>query len=386
METYPVQTDSKAAASSSDSNVIKICFDARMIANSGIGTQIQNVLRLLMQRPDVRLHLLGDPRVIFRHLPGFAGRITEFKSSIYSIGEQLFFPRPEHDEILHVPHYNAPIRYLRRSVVVLHDLIHLQSTQFAGPHYRAYAYVMLWLISRFARRIATVSDTTRREFLSRFPVAAAKTTLIYNGIDHQLLRPQPEKAVKAFRKEYGLPSRFLLVIGIGKRHKNVDFVIGALAREWKEDRCNIPLVLGGTGGKIPEYIREILKREGVADRLLVVPFLKNEELPLLYAAALVFILPSLYEGFGFPLVEAMACGTPAITSRTSCMPEIGGDAARYFDPRDPANFLQTLNEVTGSAKLRATMKREGIKRAQDFDWNKHCQELLAVYRATATKT
>ncbi|MEQ9365777.1 MAG: glycosyltransferase family 1 protein, partial [Leptospirales bacterium] len=328
-----------------------------MIASSGIGTQVQNVLRLLMERPDVRLHLLGNPRDIFRHLPGFGGKITEFKSSIYSIGEQLFFPRPDPDEILHIPHYNAPVRYLGRSVIVLHDLIHLQSTQFARPHYRVYAYVLLWLISRFARRVVTVSDTTRREFLSRFPIAAARTSLVYNGVDHGLLRPPAEKDVKEFRKEYGLPARFLLVIGIGKRHKNVDFAVKALAREWQSGRCKVPLVLGGTGGKIPEYIRETLEREGVADRLLVVPYLKNEELPLLYAAAEVFILPSLYEGFGFPLVEAMACGTPAITSRSSCMPEIGGDAARYFDPRDADDFIKILNEVLQDRKLRETMVR-----------------------------
>ncbi|MCR9143563.1 MAG: glycosyltransferase family 4 protein [bacterium] len=374
------------AASSTDSDEsraapVKICFDARMIGSSGIGTQIQNVLRLLMKQEHIQLHLLGNPRDIFRHLPGFGGKITEFKSSIYSIGEQLFFPRPAPDEILHVPHYNAPIRYLRRSVIVLHDLIHLQSTQFAGPHYRAYAYVMLWLVSRFARRVATVSDTTRREFLSRFPVAAARTSVVYNGIDHRLLKPQSEKDVKAFRKSYGLPARFMLVIGIGKRHKNVDFAVRALAREWKSGRCRVPLVLGGTGGKIPDYIRETLEREGVADRLLVVPFLRNEELPLLYAAAEVFILPSLYEGFGFPLVEAMACGTPAITSRASCLPEIGSDAALYFDPRDADDFIKTLYSVLDDPKLRDKMIRTGIKRAKDYDWKKHVEQLTQIYES-----
>ena len=259
-------------------------------------------------------------------------------------------------------------------------MIHLQSTQFAGPHYRIYAYVLLWLVSRFARRVATVSDTTRREFLSRFPAAAARTSLLYNGIDHRVLKPGSEKAVKAFRKEYGLPARFLLVIGIGKRHKNVDFAIEALAQEWKSGRCKIPLVLGGTGGKIPDYIRESLEREGVVDRLLVVPFLKNEELPLLYSAAELFILPSLYEGFGFPLVEAMACGTPAITSRSSCMPEIGGDAARYFDPRDREDFISTLYSVVGNRKLRAEMVRAGLKRAKNFDWNEHIDGLMRIYR------
>lgn len=358
---------------------LKICFDARMISSSGIGTQIQNVLRLLINRPNVRLHLLGNPREIFRHLPGFGGRITEFKSSIYSISEQLFFPRPAPDEILHIPHYNAPIRYLRRSVIVLHDLIHLQSKQFAGPHYRVYAYILLWLVARFARRVATVSDTTRREFLSRFPKAAARTSLVYNGIDHELLGPPPEAAVKEFRKEYSLPNRFLLVIGIGKRHKNVDFVIRALAREWKSSRCKLPLVLGGTGGKIPDYIRVTLEREGVADRLIVMPYLKNEELPLLYAAATLFILPSLYEGFGFPLVEAMACGTPAIASRTSCMPEIGGDAARYFDPHDTESFLETLYAVEQDKTVQQTMVKTGLKRAKDFNWSRHVDELVAVY-------
>jgi glycosyltransferase involved in cell wall biosynthesis len=156
--------------------------------------------------------------------------------------------------------------------------------------------------------------------------------------------------------------------------------VRALATEWKTGKCKVPLVLAGTGGKVPDYIRTTLEKEGVADRLLVMPYLKTEELSLLYSAAGLFILPSLYEGFGFPLAEAMACGTPAIASRSSCMPEIGGDAARYFDPRDSGDFLRVLYEVLGDRKLQENMIGAGLKRAKDFDWETHVEQLVALYR------
>ncbi len=361
---------------------LEIRFDARMVGHSGIGTQVQNVLReLMLRKDDVRLHLLGDPKMIFRHLPGFDGRITEFKASIYSIREQLFFPGPEPKEVLHLPHYNVPILRMRRAVVVLHDLIHLQSKEFSAPHYRIYSYVLLFFAALFARRIATVSDTTRLEFLKRFPRAAAKTSLLYNGIDHSLFRVPDAQDVNRFRKNFDLPKKFLLIVGIGKRHKNVDFAVRALAKHWRSGKLKIPLALAGTGGKVPEYIQATLEREGVSDRLIVLPYLDGPDLPLLYAAAELFILPSLYEGFGFPLVEAMACGTPAIASRTSCLPEIGADAARYFDPRNEDDFLRVLDECLGDKELRETMRKDGLKRAKDFDWRKHVNELIELYRS-----
>lgn len=358
---------------------IQVRFDARMIGHSGIGTQVFNVLKLLTRKKGLQLHLLGKKAQIQSLLPNFKGDITEFNNRIYSPLEHLRFPGPQPGELLHCPHYNAPIPYLRNSLVVVHDLIHLQSTEFAGPHYRIYSYILLWFVTRFARHIATVSDTTRLELLKRFPRAARKTTVLYNGINHELFNPGEKKDCNAFRKRYNLPKKFLLSVGIGKKHKNVDFIIRAMTPLWLDGSLDVPLVLAGTGGRLPDYISSVLQKSGVRDFIIVLPYLDEIELPLLYASALVFIFPSILEGFGFPLIEAMACGTPVLASNASCLPEIGADAARYFDPRDAMDFISNLQDVLKFPEKRKGMRELGLKRAHDFSWKKHTEQLIELY-------
>ncbi|MCB1321873.1 MAG: glycosyltransferase, partial [Leptospiraceae bacterium] len=115
------------------------------------------------------------------------------------------------------------------------------------------------------------------------------------------------------------------------------------------------------------------------------PYLDAAELPTLYSAADLFILPSLIEGFGFPIIEAMASGTPVMASAASSLPEIGADAARYFDPRDTDDFLRVLNEVLGSEELREKMVRTGLQRARDFEWKQHAEDLIKLYTEFAGK-
>ena len=361
-------------------NPVRVRFDARMIGHSGIGTQVFNVLKLLSRRKEVRLHLLGNPDQIQKLLPLYKGPVTEFTAGIYSPLEHIKFPAPQDREWLHCPHYNAPIPYLKKSLVVVHDLIHLQSPEFASPHYRLYSYILLWLVTRFARHIATVSDTTRLELLKRFPHAARKTSVLYNGINHDLFGPRTVKECNAFRRKYHLPPAYLLSVGIGKKHKNVDFIIKAMAPAWHAGNLKTPLVIAGTGGRLPDYVSTAVSQFNVRDFIIVLPYLEEEELPLLYASARVFLFPSILEGFGFPLVEAMACGTPVLASNASCLPEIGADAAHYFDPTDPLDFLQELQAVLKSTAQRGRMRELGLKRARDFSWQKHVKQLLEIYK------
>lgn len=360
-------------------NPIHVRFDARMIGHSGIGTQVFNVLKLLSRRKEVQLHLLGNPDQIQKLLPAYKGPVTEFTAGVYSPLEHLKFPAPLAGELLHCPHYNAPIPYLKKSLVVVHDLIHLQSQEFAKPHYRLYSYILLWLVTRFARHIATVSDTTRLELLKRFPRAAGKTSVLYNGINHDLFGPRTVKECNAFRRQYNLPPAYILSVGIGKKHKNVDFIIKAMAPAWHAGELKTPLVIAGTGGRLPDYVSAVVRDLNVRDYIIVLPYLEEEELPLLYASARVFLFPSILEGFGFPLVEAMACGTPVLASNASCLPEIGADAAHYFDPRDTQDFMLQLQTILKSSAQRNRMREQGLKRARHFSWKKHVNQLLKIY-------
>ncbi len=358
---------------------IRLTYDVRMLGHSGIGTQVDNVLRGLAARSEVELNLVGDPVAIRQVLPDFDGRITKFTAPIYSVREQLRFPRPDETSILLLPHYNAPVRFLSGAVVVLHDLIHLHSGQFRAPHYRAYATGMLSCVARRASRILTVSQYTHDDFVARFPGAAGRTITNHNGVEHSLFAPPKRASVEGFRRRYQLPARFLLCVGIGKRHKNVDFVVRALAPFWHEGTFALPLVLAGAGGAVPDYIYRGLPG-GLPPEVIPLPHLDRAELPLLYAAAEVLVMPSLFEGFGFPVVEAMATGTPVLAASATSLPEVGGRAAAYFEPGNAISFTDGLFRITGSVSARNRMKKAGIRQAARFNWERHVDCLLGVLR------
>ncbi len=357
-----------------------VFFDARMAGHSGIGTQVHNVLRRLALRDDLDLTILGDRNAIANHVPEHHGRVIEFRRPIYSISEQLLYPGIPEGAILHHPHYNAPISRLKKSVVVLHDLIHLQSSEFRIPVYRMYCRFLLGRLAESAARIVCVSQKTADDFLELFPPARTRTRMIHNGVDHRLFRPATSALQNSFRRKYGLPDRYLLTVGIGKKHKNVDFVIRALAPLWESGELKVPLVLGGTGGTIPRRVMQEIYQHGAGPNIIVLPPLPESELPLMYSSAGLLLMPSLLEGFGFPVVEAMACGTPVFSSSASCLPEIGGKAPLYFDPHKEGELTHLVRRFFKEKTLAARLKKSGIARAKAFSWDQHVDALIDVYR------
>lgn len=356
---------------------IHVTYDVRMLGHSGIGTQVHNVLTRLAAAPGVELELLGNPTQIGAEVPKFSGVIRPFDAGIYSIREQLKYPAPARDSILLVPHYNAPLRYLDRAVVVLHDLIHLHSAEFRRPDYQMYARLLLSQIARRALRIVAVSEFTANDFLDRFPAARGRTLVNPNGIDHDLFtRPAPA-AIEAFRRVNGLPKKFLLCVGIGKRHKNVDFVIRALLPYWKSGTLDRPLVLAGTGGALPAYLTSLFE-PGALQEIRVLPKLDRADLPLMYASAEVLIMPSLMEGFGFPVAEAMACQTPVLCSNAASLPEVGGKAAEYFDPRSTLDFADRLFTILKEPARTQKLAKLGPKQAGKFRWDNHTRRLISI--------
>ena len=350
-----------------------------MILNSGIGTQVLYVLKELVKKQNLDLDLIGNPADIYRILPEFEGKVVPFTADIYTASEQIFFPKIK-EGLLHIPHYNAPISQLNRSLVVVHDLIHLQSEEFKNPKFRIYAGFILGMVARKAKYIVTVSEYTKQEMIKRFPAAIDKISVIQNGLDHSLFRPQKDRDIQDFKKKYTLPDHFFLTVGIGKRHKNIDFVIRSLAPLWKAKTIKQELVMAGTGGRIPDYVRKEIDENGVDQFINLMPYLSSEELPLLYASADALIMPSLLEGFGFPVIEAMACGTCVLSSDRSSLPEIAGDAAFYFNPEDSASLSQSVQEFLSNSEERKKILANGIKQSKRFSWVKHAEELIKIYR------
>lgn len=365
---------------------VPLAFDARMVGFSGIGTQVSNILGILTRKKSVDLSLLGDPDRLRAAFPHFKGPVIPFPAPIYSIQEQLRPPRVPAGTLIHFPHYAAPALLAGRAVVCVHDLIHLQSAEFNRPHQRIYAHLMLQTVLRRARRIVTVSDTTREELVRRYPFAADRTVTVHNGLNHDQYYKADRASLNRFRKKYGLPNEFLLTVGIGKRHKNVDFLMRALLPLWRDGRLKIPLVMAGTGGQLPPYVQAAIEPE--YERVLeefvqLLPYIEEEEMPLMYGAAKLLIYPSLLEGFGFPMIEAMACGTPVLSSNRASLPEVGGEAAAYFDPEDQRDFVQTLETLLKGPGPLKKLSAAGLARSKQYDWNSHVDALVKIYESLA---
>lgn len=352
-----------------------LLYDARLIDNSGIGTTIQGQLGELVSRK-LPLTLVGASSRLRKQLPDFPGNIVDFDGELYSIREQLAFPGRSHTAI-HFPHYNASLRFLDRSTVTVHDLIHLQSEQFRNPVYRGYALLMLSAITRRAKCILTVSETTRSQLLHLFPHARHKTFTTPNGVDHRLFRPVQDAAVRRFRSQFALPDQYLLAIGIAKRHKNLDALLRALALLWREGR-GLPLVIAGTGGKIPEYAARELQENVARKNVILLPRIEPADMSAMYCSAEALVMPSRFEGFGLPALEALACGTRVICSNIPSLREVCADAAVYFDPHVPEEIAGAIQ--SGLEAKRS--KQQRISRASLFTWHRNVDSMLRAFAAS----
>ncbi len=362
---------------------IHLAFDARMIFSSGIGTYIVNLLQKLNTIPRIHLRVLGDEKKILEKIPNWIGEITPFFAPIYSIAEHFTYPSLRKKEMLHVPHYNASLRYLRRSIVTVHDLIHLQSKQFMLPHYRFYCYSYLLAVTKFSPQILTISQTSYKNLVQYFPKAASKTKVIYNGFSSHLFskKSSPNKK-KLFLRRFRLDEGYLLHVGIGKKHKNVDFLVRSLAMGWKSGSITKPLVLAGCGGIMPSYVGKEVKRLGLSSYVRVIDPLPFDELACLYQCASLFLFPSIQEGFGFPVLEALGCGLPILCSNIAVLKEVAQDVAFYFDPHNEKEFQEKITYLLNNHSLRRRVAGYGKRYVKRYTWEKHTKELLKVYEKT----
>jgi glycosyltransferase involved in cell wall biosynthesis len=186
--------------------------------------------------------------------------------------------------------------------------------------------------------------------------------------------------VAAVRGRYGLPGRYLLFVGTIEPRKNLTRLLHAFEPLRKEGLTDALVVVGKRGWLYGDFFAE-LERSPVREAVILPGFVPDEHLPAVYAGAQALVFPSLYEGFGLPTLEAMACGTPVACSDTASLPEVGGDAALYFDPTSEDAILQTLRRLLSDAELQEELARRGLTRASHFSWDRVAAETEAVYRA-----
>ena len=260
-------------------------------------------------------------------------------------------------------------------VVTIYDLSFIHYPDSFPPLQRRYLTSATADACRRARRIITISASGRQDVQRHYDVAPERIDVVMPGVG-EAFRPLPAAEIAAFRPARTLPERFLLHVGTLQPRKNIPVLLEALARL---DRADLSLVLIGGKGWLYDAIFERVNALGLAERVRFAGYVDDDELPLWYNAAAALVFPSLYEGFGLPIVEALACATPVVAANTSSLPEAGGAAALYFDPRDPDALAARLAELLDDDVLQARLRREGPAQAAQFSWERAGRETAAVY-------
>ena len=359
---------------------------------AGISRYIRQLLSQLRRQAgtDRFTVFLGDRRVppelsgtaSFRlcvsHLPTVNPLVRLIWEQLVQVAEL----RARRIDLLHSLGYVQPLFCPSRSVVTIHDLSFLRFPEAFNRSNRLYLQLFTALSVRRADRIIAVSASTKDDLVRLLGVAADKVAVIYHGVEEEFRPLRDPAALAEFREQAGLPERFILYCGTLEPRKNVDVLIAAYAQLRRETSLPHKLVLAGAKGWRCEGIFASIERYGLREDVLFPGYLPSGVQPLWYNAADVFVYPSLHEGFGFPPLEAMACGTPVIASNRSAMPEVIGDAGLLVDPRDAALLAQTIRRVLGDAGLRQSLAEKGLARAQTFSWSRAARETVEVYHRT----
>jgi glycosyltransferase involved in cell wall biosynthesis len=365
--------------------VVRIAIDARKLRDFGIGTYVRNLLRHLarLDRTTEYVVLCREAdRELTREL-GENFRPVPERSANYSFREQFSVPmdlRREGVDLFHAPHYVLPPLTPCRSVVTIHDCIHLRFPQYL-PNRLGYAYARssLWVATHRSSRIMTVSETSKRDILRYFHVPESKIDVIYNAIDERFNQPPAAEEVERVRERYQLNDPFVLYAGNIKPHKNIERLIEAFHMLKQHGFEQVKLLV--IGDEISKYatLRRAVHRYKLHKHVRFFGFVSNETLASLYRLAAVFVFPSLYEGFGLPPLEAMASGTPVITSNVSSLPEVVGDAAILIDPYEPDAIADAMRRVLMDETLRADLRARGLARAGHFSWERSIRRVREIY-------
>ena len=366
---------------------LKIAIDVRKWSDYGIGTYVRNLVRHLARLDRETTYFLfcdaADAATLRDLAQNFVPVVDD--SAAYGIKEHFSIPfklKRLGADLLHSPHYVRPLLCPTASVVTVHDCIHLLFPQYLPSRLHcSYAHFMLGQAVRKSARVFTVSEASRADILRFYPDAdPERIQVVPNAIDPAILEtPSPEEMARVDER-YQLRGRFVLYAGNIKPHKNLDRLIAAFG-QMKQRPAHEDVKLLIIGEDVARYgsLRRSMEAAGVRQDVRFFGFVPERTLAALYRRASVFAFPSLYEGFGLPPLEAMACGTPVVTSRISSLPEVTGGAALLVDPYSVDDIADGLERVLGDQTFADELRRKGRLRAASFSWERSVKALHEGY-------
>ena len=267
-------------------------------------------------------------------------------------------------------------RLAKCQVVFIHDLIPLLFPEYHLKHTYYYYRLSRTLNLRNYDRIIVNSETTKTDLMARFGVPEDRIFISLLGKDERFMKIKDPAQNHGVREKYGLPESYILFAGTLEPRKNVTRLLNAYAIS--KAQVGLKLVIAGKRGWLYEEVFETVARLNLGERVIFAGFVDDDDLPSIYSMARVFVFPSLYEGFGLPVLEAMACGVPVITSNVSSMVEVAGEAAVLVDPINVKALAETIDEVALNDSTHERLCRASLVQAGKFSWEKTARQTLAV--------
>jgi glycosyltransferase involved in cell wall biosynthesis len=363
----------------------------------GIGRYVTSLARALVPqlRPGERLTLLGHPDHPIPLPASPAVQVHPLAVSPFSLTQQWEVPsllRRLGADLYHSPYYLMPYLPGLRTVLTVYDVIPLRHPEHSSVRARLLFRLTTALALLSAAQVLAISEAARQDFVADFRVPAGRIRAIPLAAD-PAFRPQPPQVIEEVRRRYNLPDRFVLYLGSNKPHKN----LVRLVQAWRHAGCRLQVagsqvpvsrlvIAGAWDPRYPEA--RMLAEQGNnlqpstfnLQSIVWLGRVPEADLPALYAAAAAFVFPSLYEGFGLPVLEAMACGAPVVCSAVSSLPETAGDAALLVDPTDVDALAAALARVLLEPDLAADLRARGFEQAARFTWDRTAAETLSIYR------
>ncbi|MBI2638509.1 glycosyltransferase family 4 protein [Candidatus Peregrinibacteria bacterium] len=369
---------------------MKIGIDARLYSSAftGIGRYVYELIDHLIKidRHNHYVLFFNQPEFEKFHVPrlGLVEKILA-DAPHYSFAEQWRFCnilRRAKLDLMHFTHFNAPFFYRKPSIVTIHDLtLSLYPGEKMKQWWHRFGYQLtIRSIVRRSKRVIAVSEHTKRDIVRMLHVDPEKISVIHEGVNPRFHQITDRHIIDEFLQKSGLTKPYILYTGVWRSHKNLVNLIKAFAILKHAHHFDGWLVI--TGKEDPWYpeVKQTVQSEGLEGEVRFTGLIPDEDLVLLYNGALIYVLPSFYEGFGLPALEAFACGIPVCAARSSSLPEVCGEGnAVFFDPHKPADIASKIASVLSDPTQMENLRRKGFARLKDFSWEKMARETLEVY-------
>ena len=353
---------------------------AKNLLDQLVGDRNDLHLVILVQDDDPDLEYGGYSNVTMIRVPARFFRKLPLRFLLEQFGIPLLLLKYR-VPLLHSLHYSFPLlRFRTKQVVTLHDMTFFDFPEMHERFKVVYFRFFIRAAVHLADYLIFVSHSARRDCVARLGPPRGSSTVIYHG-KGLVYRPDLDPVmIESVRNSYSLPKDFILYIGTIEPRKNLSRLVSAFADSIAANHPDVKLVIAGMKGWMYQELFDKVEKLGLRDRVIFPGFIREEDKPYLLAGARVFVYPSLYEGFGLPVLEALACSIPTVTSDVSSIPEVAGDAALLVDPTSEEQIANALERLLTDPELRDNLRRASVVQAAKFSWEQTAVSTAAIYK------